>query len=64
MPDHMLSIALLLFGLAPMPEISMGFLTKEEAEDAVFEEIVDAPVITSSQGDDIPNLQLPMLQPM
>ena len=32
----------------------MGFLTKEEAEDAVFEEIVDAPVVTSSQGDDIP----------
>ena len=55
MPDQMLIYrAAALWSRAYAPEISMGFLTKEEAEDAVFEEIVDAPVITSSQGDDIP----------
>ena len=55
MPDQMLIYrAAAFWSRAYAPEISMGFLTKEEAEDAVFEEIVDAPVITSSQGDDIP----------
>ena len=55
MPDQMLIYrAAAFWSRAYAPEISMGFLTKEEAEDAVYEEIVDAPVITSSQVDDIP----------
>ena len=55
MPDQMLIYrAAAFWSRAYAPEISMGFHTKEEAEDSVFEEIVDAPVITSSQGDDIP----------
>lgn len=54
MPDQMLIYrAAAFWSRAYAPEISMGFLTKEEAEDAVFEEIVDAPVITT-QNDDIP----------
>ena len=55
MPDQMLIYRSAAFwSRAYAPEISMGFLTKEEAEDAVFEEVLDAPVITSSQDDDIP----------
>lgn len=54
MPDQMLIYrAAAFWSRAYAPEISMGFLTKEEVEDAVYEEIVDAPVI-DTQGKDIP----------
>lgn len=54
MPDQMLIYrAAAFWSRAYAPEISMGFLTKEETEDAVYEEIVDAPVVTT-QNDDIP----------
>lgn len=54
MADQMLIYrAAAFWSRAYAPEISMGFLTKEEAEDAVYEEIVDAPVVTT-QNDDIP----------
>ena len=55
MPDQMLAYrAAAFWSRIYAPEISMGFITKEEAEDSVPDEIVDAPVITASQGDDIP----------
>ena len=54
MPDQMLIYrAAAFWSRAYAPEISMGFLTKEEAEDAIYEEIIDNPVI-AAQGDDIP----------
>lgn len=51
-PDQMLIYRSAAFwSRAYAPEISMGFLTKEEVEDAEYEEIIDAPVINPSGGD-------------
>ena len=58
MPDQMLIYrAAAFWSRAYAPEISMGFLTKEEIDDAVYEDITDAPIINTSQ-DDIPEPQI------
>lgn len=54
MPDQMLIYrAAAFWSRAYAPEISMGFLTKEEAEDTDYVEITDVPVV-QPQSDDIP----------
>lgn len=48
MPDQMLIYrAAAFWSRAYAPEISMGFLTKEEVEDAVYEEIIDTPIVST-----------------
>lgn len=54
MPDQMLIYrAAAFWARAYAPEISMGFLTKEEAEDVPYEEIIE-PVINQPANDEYP----------
>lgn len=58
MPDQMLVYrAAAFWSRAYAPEISMGFLTKEEVEDAVAEEIIEPDMTTA--GDDAPPIEQP-----
>lgn len=55
MPDQMLVYrAAAFWARIYAPEISMGFMTKEEVEDIGYAEIVEPEIITAAGGDDIP----------
>lgn len=64
MPDQMLIYrAAAFWSRAYAPEISMGFLTKEEAEDVAYEEIVeDLPVVVSNDIPEPPITDAPTEQ--